>query len=160
MKKYAVILAAIIVVFFIPKSYISSPGFVDQQTAQDFEASKPRCIGFSKLTNAAEMAADAPGKSLCFGWLVKSKAAAPTPTTQENTGGARVMDIDTYVRMNISALSPIKEQLGGTFQATSIKTDNGTGVVSYEDGHNAYTADFTYLMTDAGIAIESFTVRK
>lgn len=157
MKKYALIIIAIIVVFFVPKPYTSSPGFVSSETAQDFEASKPRCIGYSKLINAEEMAADAPGKSLCFGWLVKSKAVAPA---DEQAPTGRLMDIDTYVRMNISGLSPIKEQLGGTFYVTKIETKDGTGVVSYEDGHNAYTADFTYLITDAGIAIESFNVRK
>jgi hypothetical protein len=60
-----------LVVFFYPKSYILSPGFVTQEANTEFEANKPDCWGYSYLTNAEAMAADAPGKSLCFGWLVK-----------------------------------------------------------------------------------------
>lgn len=72
----------------------------------------------------------------------------------------KVMSIESYVTQNISTLSPEKEVLGGTFYVTSIQAADGQGVVSYEDGHNAYTADFTYMMSDReGIQITSFRVR-
>jgi hypothetical protein len=70
------------------------------------------------------------------------------------------MAVDTYVRQNISSLAPTKEQLGGTFYVTSLETNNGTGTVSYEDGHNSYTADFTYAMSATGTpTIRTFNVR-
>ncbi len=72
MKKIIILIVVIlVVVFFYPKSYISSPGFVSAETAAEFNKIAPKCIGYSHLTNAMEMAADAPGKSLCFGWLAK-----------------------------------------------------------------------------------------
>jgi flagellar basal body-associated protein FliL len=72
MKKLIIlILVVLLVIFFYPKSYISSPGFVTQETAEEFNRNVPKCIGYSYLTNAGEVAADAPGESLCFGWLKK-----------------------------------------------------------------------------------------
>lgn len=72
----------------------------------------------------------------------------------------KLMSIESYVTQNISKLSPIKESVGGTFYVTSINAQNGNGVVSYEDGHNAYTADFTYQTNDStGIKITSFNIR-
>ncbi len=70
MKKIIfLIVIVLLVIFFYPKSYTSSPGFVTQEANEQFEASKPMCYGYSYLTNAEAMAADAPGMSLCFGWL-------------------------------------------------------------------------------------------
>jgi hypothetical protein len=71
MKKILIVVIAVLVVYFFPKSYTSSPGFVTQEAMQEFEATKARCFGFSYLTNSEEIAADAPGKSLCYGWLVR-----------------------------------------------------------------------------------------
>jgi hypothetical protein len=61
-----VVLAA---VFFFPKSYISGAGLMMPEQMAEFEANKEHCFGFSYLTNAEAAAADAPGESLCFGWL-------------------------------------------------------------------------------------------
>lgn len=63
------IVVALIVAFFFPKSYISSPGLMMPEDVQAFEASREYCFGYSHLTNAEFAAADAPGESLCFGWL-------------------------------------------------------------------------------------------
>lgn len=72
MKKLLILIIFILlVVFLYPKSYTSSPGFVTQEAAMEFNANAKKCLGYSYLTNAEAMAADAPGKSLCFGWLVK-----------------------------------------------------------------------------------------
>ena len=80
----------------------------------------------------------------------------PTPVQTEE----RYMDIETYMRTSISELSPIESQLGGTFFVTDIQIEDGTGVVEYEDGHNAYTADFTYVIAENGKPeVLSFTVR-
>lgn len=69
MKKLYIALGIIIVVFFFPKPFISSPGFVTPEGMAEFNASKKVCTGFAVLTNAPDVAADAQGKSVCFGWL-------------------------------------------------------------------------------------------
>jgi hypothetical protein len=69
--------------------------------------------------------------------------------------------VELYVKENISALSPIKEQLGGTFYVTNMTLENGEGTVEYEDGHNAYTADFNYGLSSTGqIEILNFNPRQ
>lgn len=73
------------------------------------------------------------------------------------------MGIEAYVTAFISELSPQKEQLGGTFYVTRIEiTGSTTGIVEYEDGHNAYVADFSYA-TDPETArpeVTKFTIRE
>lgn len=72
----------------------------------------------------------------------------------------RYMDVESYVKNSISTLSPVKEQLGGTFYVTKITTKDGKGVVEYEDGHNAYTASFTYSVGEEGKPlVTNFVVR-
>ncbi len=69
--------------------------------------------------------------------------------------------IETYITTNISNLSPKSPTLGGTFYVTHIESHKGVGAVSYEDGHNAYVADFTYTIDSQGIpTILSFVVRE
>jgi hypothetical protein len=92
-----------------------------------------------------------------LGMNAKGAATLPEDPTQEG----RVMAIEDYVRLNISELSPVKEVLGGTFYVTDVEAEDGKGEVSYEDGHNAYTADFTYSQAKDGRArVETFKVRK
>jgi hypothetical protein len=80
--------------------------------------------------------------------------ATPVQTTPIN------QTTEDYVRQNISSLSSVKEQVGGTFYVTAIETHGGTGTVHYEDGHNAYSADFTYDVDHNGsTTITSFTLR-
>lgn len=72
MKKIIFIIAIVLVAYLLfPKSYISSPGHVTREMYEQFELTKPTCFGYSYLTNAMAVAADAPGQSLCFGLLVK-----------------------------------------------------------------------------------------
>ncbi len=71
------------------------------------------------------------------------------------------MDIETFVKTNISSISPTEATLGGTFYVTAIETHGGSGTVEYEDGHNAYTADFTYEVSAEGKpTISSFIIRE
>lgn len=73
---------------------------------------------------------------------------------------SKLMSVETYVSQNITELSPVKEQLGGKLFVTDIQVADGKGVVSYEDGHNAYTADFSYTSSDlTGHSITSFIIR-
>jgi hypothetical protein len=75
--------------------------------------------------------------------------------------GDRMMSIEDYVRINISELSPVKEQLGGNFFVTDIEAKDGKGTVAYEDGHNVYVADFDYSIDkETGITIDSFDIRE
>lgn len=76
----------------------------------------------------------------------------------------RSVGIEEYVKRNISGISAeagYPEEVGGTFQVTKFSAANGKGQVSYEDGHNAYTADFAYTTDKKGlVTVTSFTVRK
>lgn len=81
-------------------------------------------------------------------------------TSGSTTTQNRLMSIDNYVKLYISELSPVPEVLGGRFYVTSVETKNGKGVVSYEDGHNAYTADFEFTSNEeTGVNVTSFVVR-
>lgn len=76
------------------------------------------------------------------------------------TNSGRYMDIESYIKNSISEISPVKETLGGTFYVTSIETHDGTGTVSYEDGHNTYIADFHYKIEEDGRpVISEFSIR-
>jgi hypothetical protein len=84
---------------------------------------------------------------------IQETAGKPTP--------GRIMAIEDYIKLNISQLSPEKEVLGGKFYVTSIHAQDGKGTVSYEDGHNAFTADFTYTTDiERGHTITSFIIKK
>jgi hypothetical protein len=69
--------------------------------------------------------------------------------------------VEAYLRINISALSPEPAVLGGTFYVTEIAfPEAGNAVVSYEDGHIALVADVVYeLSADSGVTVREFTLR-
>jgi hypothetical protein len=80
------------------------------------------------------------------------------PPAGQTSGKA--MSIESFVSQNITNLSPVKATLGGTFYVTHVEASGGKGLVNYEDGHNNYTADFVYTLSDlTGIKIKSFVVR-
>ena len=103
MKKIipAVVVLILAIAFFYPKPFISSPGHVTAEMNAQFEKTAAKCTGFERLTNAEAVAADAPGKSLCFGWLKKSTAAPvveeqPTvPVVEEKKPAAKITPIST-----------------------------------------------------------------
>jgi hypothetical protein len=93
-------------------------------------------------------------------YYAETEQRTPEAVLQEESQQGRYMDIETYVKQSISALSPQKEVLGGTFYVTRIEAHGGTGTVYYEDGHNAYVADFTYDVDEAGKpSVRTFVVR-
>lgn len=105
------------------------------------------------------------------GYFAYGRSAAPEPETASDeipeqsseTPQGKLMSVEAYVTQNISALSPIKAMMGGTFYVTEIKVEPSarTGHVKYEDGHNAYEADFTYTSNDrTGHTITSFVVKE
>lgn len=66
---------------------------------------------------------------------------------------------EAYIRARISELSPEKETLGGKFYVTEVEfIDDEKGVVKYEDGHMAYTAEFQYKVERDGVDISSFKI--
>lgn len=69
MKIIKILILLAVVVFLFPKPFISSPGYTTAEYAEQFENTKKHCIGFSYLKNANEIAVDAQGQSICFGWL-------------------------------------------------------------------------------------------
>lgn len=84
----------------------------------------------------------------------------PKPEPTINKPVDYIIAVQEYVQMNISKLSPIKATMGGTFYVTSVEVYAKSGVVSYEDGHNAHTADFTYSIDEAGRpSVITFKVR-
>ncbi len=96
----------------------------------------------------------------CF-FYISSKTAKvtptpviPTPVTPTVTDSVLV---EQYVRDNITTLAPDKPVLGGTWYVTAVTVDPTTtsGTVSYEDGHIASTAAFTYTRTGDTITMVS-----
>jgi hypothetical protein len=84
-------------------------------------------------------------------------AATSTPLAKK----VKPLTIQEYIKQNISKLSPEKEVLGGKFYIVKIEAHGGTGTVIYEDGHNAFKADFTYEVDEAGNpSVTSFKIRK
>lgn len=89
----------------------------------------------------------------------------------QNKKDASVINIEQdakdYITAHISELSPEKEVLGGKFYVTSItsnETADGSvvyGDVSYEDGHNAYSAYYTFTINpDHSLSLKSFEITK
>jgi len=63
---------------------------------------------------------------------------------------------ESYLKSNISELSPTKEVLGGKFYITEIKwLDSDKALISYEDGHIVVKADIIFVR---GNEIASFLV--
>ncbi len=46
-------------------------GHVTPQGVEEFERTTKKCLGYSYVTNMSAVAADAPDRTLCFGWLVQ-----------------------------------------------------------------------------------------
>jgi hypothetical protein len=89
-----------------------------------------------------------------------TNAKTATSTKQAATTVEKNPTIQEYIKDNISKLSPKKEVLGGKFQVVKITAHGGAGTVIYEDGHNAYTADFKYAIDESGMPeVTSFSIR-
>lgn len=101
-----------------------------------------------------------------FAYNSNTTEPAPAPQETPATTGApqgKLMSVEAYVTQNISALSPIKETMGGTFYVTEIEVEpeENKGKVEYEDGHMAYEAEFTYTSNDrTGHTITSFVIQQ
>jgi len=70
-------------------------------------------------------------------------------------------NVINYLHDNLTALSPVKAVLGGTWLVDyqTIDLNNKSGVVVYEDGHIKETKNFTYT-TDATGAVTSMVIAK
>ncbi len=84
---------------------------------------------------------------------------SPALTPVENETSLE-QKVEQYIRTHISELSPGKAVLGGTFYVTKIQfTDSHSGLVEYEDGHNALKAYFEYIVDNSSVKITTFTLR-
>lgn len=63
------VLALFVLSFFFTNTYNSSPGYAPREVVEDFYANKPTCYGIDILLNEEATWADAPGQSLCIGYL-------------------------------------------------------------------------------------------
>lgn len=91
--------------------------------------------------------------------LVVFRAASPREVVSD-VPVSRVSEsdiVEVYVREHIAELAPQKAVLGGTWYVTSVSVNEaaGTGVVSYEDGHVAGSALFTYKYRGGNVSITS-----
>lgn len=91
--------------------------------------------------------------------LALSFMPPPAQAPSEPLPPGRDTAVELLITENIQTLSPEPSVLGGTYYVTEVWAEGGTGVVSYEDGHVAHTADFTYT-TDGNNTITSFVIRK
>lgn len=82
---------------------------------------------------------------------------------KEKTNGIPVVKqelVESYIRENISSLSPEEEVLGGSFYVTSVDfEDDNSCVVEYEDGHIALKARAEFeVSSDDQVEITSFQI--
>jgi hypothetical protein len=73
---------------------------------------------------------------------------------------ARLAALADFFNENLGVLSPVKPSLGGHFFVTDVTAADGSGIVAYEDGHNAYAADFLYSESGGSLRVESFKMRE
>lgn len=65
--------------------------------------------------------------------------------------------VEKYIRANIATLAPSKPVLGGIWYITSVHIDPAkkTGNMSYEDGHIAGNATFSYTRTEGSVTLSN-----
>ena len=64
--------------------------------------------------------------------------------------------VEKYIRANIKTLAPEQPTLGGTWYVTKVKVDylKKTGTFSYEDGHMAESATFSYTRNKENVLVK------
>jgi hypothetical protein len=84
-----------------------------------------------------------------FYFLDKKEAIAPVIIDKDLT---ERVNVENYLRENISKLSPVKAVLGGTWYVVSVVIDleKNSGTVIYEDGHIQETKNFSYTTNQKG----------
>jgi len=87
---------------------------------------------------------------------VQTQTQTQIPTPVPVIIGDSVL-VDQYIRANITTLAPDTPVLGGSWYVTSVVVDTvaHTGTVSYEDGHIASTATFTYIRNGDLVSISN-----
>ena len=94
-------------------------------------------------------------------FISKKEVIAPAvvPPVVTDTNLAEEVSVESYLRANISKLSPVKTVLGGTWYVVSDTVDlvKNTGTVVYEDGHIQETKNFSYTTNEKG-EIVSLTI--
>lgn len=94
-------------------------------------------------------------------FISKKEAIAPAvvPPVVTDTNLAEKVNVENYLRANISKLSPVKAVLGGTWYVVSNTVDlvTNSGTVVYEDGHIQEVKNFSYTTNEKG-EIVSLTI--
>ena len=99
-----------------------------------------------------------------FYFVNKKEAIAPAifPPVVTDTNLAEKVNVENYLRANISKLSPVKAVLGGTWYVVSLTVDlvKNSGTVVYEDGHIQETKNFSYTTNEKGEIVSLTIVSK
>jgi len=91
-----------------------------------------------------------------FYFLKKKEAIAPVVVppvvTDMNLDLVERASVESYLKENISELSPVKAVLGGTWYVVSstINLEKNSGTVTYEDGHIQEKKNFSYTTNEKG----------
>ena len=106
---------------------------------------------------------------LACGWFLYFLAASYNKDIGESVNHGTVefiypsnarINVDRYIRENISSLSTEEEILGGKFYVTRVVFETDTrAIVEYEDGHNALKALVeVYIQSNGDIKLLNFTI--
>ena len=98
--------------------------------------------------------------------IVSSSTVSTTSTTKAQDEAPQTQltseqkdKLEGYLKANLSTLSPAPEVLGGKFYLTEfIITGADTAKISYEDGHNSFSAEITYKIQNNLAYLQNFTI--
>ncbi len=83
--------------------------------------------------------------------ILRSEPAVGEASVAQNVSDEVKKVFEQYVKENIASVSPHKAVLGGKFMVTNVEHQAGANaLVSYEDGHNAYTLQVRYEVNEPG----------
>lgn len=93
---------------------------------------------------------------IIYGGFVVYKNTMPVANVSEDIPYI----VESYLRENISMLSPVPAVLGGTWYVVSLTIDPAmnSGTVIYEDGHIQEKRSFSYVVNNKG-AVTSLEIK-
>ncbi len=91
--------------------------------------------------------------------ITKLPDISPTTSTPDKLSTEQQEKLENYIKANLSTLSPAPEVLGGKFYLTEfIINGPDTAQISYEDGHNSFSAEITYEIRENLAYLQNFTI--
>ena len=90
-------------------------------------------------------------------YFIKNQKTDENPVPVGNIEQNDPVAVEKYIRENIKILAPEEPVLGGTWYVTmvEINKESKTGTMSYEDGHIAGSARFSYHFEMDRVIIEN-----